>query len=613
MIKAETRLVKRLRLTGPTDSSVRRGHILVEDALRTASLPDAIGSRVLVIRSLTLPAQRTHESSASLALAIERAFLALESQAVHAEDQSADTSSVVYFKDELEPYLSLALRLSRGSSATHWFWPLAVSGWSPALPKDEALRLLLTAALRTQPGVAAAVVLIRELLERDAVRPLLGALRLQEGPALLRACGWTMANQTLVLAKTIPSLNVRQGALHWEPELTIWFQRWGPEDARSHWLAAVALAAENSGRLKDPRLMGRAREVIQAAIQTAQQLPAADQTAPTEKKRSLREEAPPLPSSEGAGPTLASDRDDGNDGDAAQNLDQRSEPQSTNREIVAAIKSEPLNERASPPKSFPSTATKESQKAPDSLSCGHRAVEPRECPEEFSPPTAYAGLFFLIPLLSKLGLPEALETNPNLIEFNLPERLLSFVGASLGIPDGDPAISFLAPAVRPAVLAELPCEFIVPVSRLKTLCHPGSLTICRMRDEPLVRTLCDSSGELTLALWRGPAPESVRALIGGEAIKHSLRPRADDFQVLLESWLVAMRRWCRAFLRIGLSDLVCRAGRVSQTSTHIDVRLDCRQADVRVRKAGLDLNPGWVAWLGRVVTFYYSYGEQGYG
>jgi hypothetical protein len=32
---------------------------------------------------------------------------------------------------------------------------------------------------------------------------------------------------------------------------------------------------------------------------------------------------------------------------------------------------------------------------------------------------------------------------------------------------------------------------------------------------------------------------------------------------------------------------------------------DVRRADVRIRKAGLDLDPGWVPWLGRVLSFHY--------
>jgi hypothetical protein len=241
------------------------------------------------------------------------------------------------------------------------------------------------------------------------------------------------------------------------------------------------------------------------------------------------------------------------------------------------------------------------------------AAQPQERPEAFPQPTAYAGLFLLIPVLSRLGFSAMLDANPHLIEHSLPERFLSLVGARLGVPVDDAAVSLLAAAARRAGPAPTRCEFIAPSIWRKGLCRRGPLVVCRVRDEPSTRALRDSSERLTLALWRGRAPENVRALIGDAPLRRSLSPRAEDLQVLLESWLVAARRWCRRFAQIGLSELVCRAGRVSQTQTHIDVLFEHRQADVRVRKAGLDLNPGWVAWLGRVVTFYYSYGEQGNG
>ena len=67
-----------------------------------------------------------------------------------------------------------------------------------------------------------------------------------------------------------------------------------------------------------------------------------------------------------------------------------------------------------------------------------------------------------------------------------------------------------------------------------------------------------------------------------------------------------MRRWCRLRARIGLADLVRRPGRVIATRTHIDVFFDPRHVEMRVRRAGLDLDPGWVPWLGRVVLFHYE-------
>jgi hypothetical protein len=57
---------------------------------------------------------------------------------------------------------------------------------------------------------------------------------------------------------------------------------------------------------------------------------------------------------------------------------------------------------------------------------------------------------------------------------------------------------------------------------------------------------------------------------------------------------------------MGLAELVRRPGRVAATRTHVDLVFDVRRADVRIRKAGLDLDPGWVPWLGRVLSFHYA-------
>lgn len=46
--------------------------------------------------------------------------------------------------------------------------------------------------------------------------------------------------------------------------------------------------------------------------------------------------------------------------------------------------------------------------------------------------------------------------------------------------------------------------------------------------------------------------------------------------------------------------------RVRHTSTHLDCHLPLGAVRLEVRLAGLDLNPGWVPWLGRVVTLHYE-------
>lgn len=58
--------------------------------------------------------------------------------------------------------------------------------------------------------------------------------------------------------------------------------------------------------------------------------------------------------------------------------------------------------------------------------------------------------------------------------------------------------------------------------------------------------------------------------------------------------------------------LIQAPARVAATASHIDVYFPLSAVRLPVRLAALDINPGWVPWLGRVVTFYYrDGGSQG--
>jgi hypothetical protein len=74
-------------------------------------------------------------------------------------------------------------------------------------------------------------------------------------------------------------------------------------------------------------------------------------------------------------------------------------------------------------------------------------------------------------------------------------------------------------------------------------------------------------------------------------------------------WLRLMSHWCRCYLGLSLSTLVTRPGELRTTPTHLDVRFSLDHSDIRIRRTGLDLNPGWVPWLGRVITFHYHGGS----
>jgi hypothetical protein len=90
-------------------------------------------------------------------------------------------------------------------------------------------------------------------------------------------------------------------------------------------------------------------------------------------------------------------------------------------------------------------------------------------------------------------------------------------------------------------------------------------------------------------------------------------PAGDDELARLE--LVA-RRWAAATAaalgepdrepRDVVASIARRRGRVDHAPGWLEIHLDLDQVDVAVRRAGLDLDPGWVPWLGTVVRFVYG-------
>ena len=110
---------------------------------------------------------------------------------------------------------------------------------------------------------------------------------------------------------------------------------------------------------------------------------------------------------------------------------------------------------------------------------------------------------------------------------------------------------------------------------------------------------------LALVLRRLDAPSDDPAwLLAGISSQDDAGAIEVDAQARL--WLSACRRWLRRVARIGVASLVIRSAAIGLTATHADIYFRLSDADMRVRRAGLDFDPGWVPWLGRVVAFHYS-------
>lgn len=71
------------------------------------------------------------------------------------------------------------------------------------------------------------------------------------------------------------------------------------------------------------------------------------------------------------------------------------------------------------------------------------------------------------------------------------------------------------------------------------------------------------------------------------------------------AWLAQARHWLRRDAGLGLASLVRRPGGIACTPTHVDLHFRLADTDLRVRRLGLDVDPGWLAWFGRVVQFHF--------
>ena len=176
----------------------------------------------------------------------------------------------------------------------------------------------------------------------------------------------------------------------------------------------------------------------------------------------------------------------------------------------------------------------------------------------------------------------------------------SVAQASAATPDRDCEVTLDTPLwadweLRPSVAAGL--LFLLPL-----LPRLGIAEV--LRDRPLLARLEFPQRLLLLVAdrIRVPRRDPVRAAI---AIARRRRcPRL--VHALLAKWMTRLQRALRRGAGMSMRALVRKPGQIAVTRTHVDAVFRLGDCDVRVRRAGLDVDPGWVPWLGRVVTFHYE-------
>ncbi len=223
------RRIRHAKLACVRDEHAWRGRVLLEDAMRTASLGDE--GRLLVVRRLDLGRIGPGAGAQKWSLRCEERFRRLCEFAVSAESPVAASSVVVFFRDVSAVWVALAVRAARGVVCGEWFWS-AARGWSPEMTSAETQRLCFSELVNIG-GIAATVRLGEALISYGSIVDFLEALERNEVAGVLpraRECGVAIA---------LPEL--------WRREIARAVTRWHPTDPRVRWIAVVAVLTMSSG------------------------------------------------------------------------------------------------------------------------------------------------------------------------------------------------------------------------------------------------------------------------------------------------------------------------------------------------------------------------------
>ncbi len=579
------RTIHRLRLRAGSEADARGMAIRFEDALRTASLPDA-GGRLVFVRRINLGRIHGSSTSMTLSLLLADAFEREHPYCMHAASEAAPDATAVWFRDALQAHTMLALRVAAGQHCSDWFWRLAVPGIAMDAAIPQRLRAIaMSLASHTEAPVALPC-WAAELVGAGHAHALIAALDATTVAALESATGTT----TGTVRTTMPEDALKSGeAAHSEfdagtaredghgiPSSASFTTVDAPFTARPAlrllraWLQAAGDSAAMAmlGLVERRDTPARRQTPASASAITAQ----ADASHRTDALSEIHASASPLPA-------------DTAERHAVQDSIEICSDERADTDAVATLRG-----------ADPETASQQAPPLiPDALHNDRRIVFT-------GVPTMVGGIGFLLNVLLRLGYAEWLQAQPEWAQRPILAQVFARALHAVSAAEDDPAWAL---AQVPTVDGPAPLMFVAPERWRSGLMSRGGLGL---RHEVANATAwTDVSGRLLLAASWGD-------LAAGLPDAAHLLPVATTASIVLNdpdrlvacAWSVAIHRWLRRYAGIGLVNLLRRPARLSFTPTHLDLWFDPARADLRIRRAGLDIDPGWLSWWGRVIGFHYE-------
>lgn len=554
--------IARLRIRGPVDMRTR-----VQRELEQASWPQAPGESWVLLRQVQV--------CAPLSGVTRRLIEQTRQQVAHAGDDN-----VVHFANLGELLAHLLADLARGVAAQRWYW----QNWSHlfALPRVQALTTLMREHLTQLPSLCVRLAQARELalvwqaLDED------GALRLaaelawragvrQPGESEITAVAALSANEILPMP--------RAAVTRWAPVL----QALPPGDARRR-LALLIVAQEAA-----PLVMRQAPAQLFArwGADIAQILGDAGVAAPS-SAGAAHAHLPPA-----AEETARVSTAGGRQGETQRNTAEKIAPGPeafTGDQLQLPLRSisanTPVNKHlaAYASNSAPETAKPEATSA----SASTRTVSG----------------------VGNEGYEVTTNTEPaRLAGTAAPEIINTHAGDAVATPAAALTLAQISPMQRRDTPAQRAFdEFHTAQGGLFYLLNFLNRGEAQALVEAHWRELQSGWAWLfrlgqELKLDEGDA---VLDFLAQQCGLENTQQLADLSPLPVRAELLALAQRWYGKVDVWRPELLALNARVQFTPSHVDVYAPLNSVRLPVRLAGLDINPGWLPWLGRVVTFHYD-------
>ena len=623
--------VRRLRIRTGDKTILPRMTFLFEDAFRMASFSGIPPNGRVFIKRLYLGNSRSSVSSRVLAAKIDEALRRIRPVMISPSMQEDISAPAVWFPDDLSPHRFLLDLLSKNHQPRAWYWQTAIKGWRPDLTRRQSYQLILTRAAEHETGIRGLSFVLEPLFEDGKLLDVLDILEPRQVSRILIGMGLPAFQEMKrrappVFEKTL-SFSPLPVSVGDAEMVTQSAGRWTLFDPRFMLLAYLILSRMNEKA--DPFQVNRLLETVSnlppiaGNIRNPQPALGSTATKPAHTPLNGMREETEKTTDDGkvlsrpiSWKTEPDASEKGNDekpvagGKAGQE-----KPVKAMRDEIENVggisQAQKITQAAEPP-----VASGPAPPGNWNLSKRNRSAHtltdmwPRY--GGFAGDLSeHAGLIFIIPLMKRIGMDTLMEDFPAYEDLDLPWRILFRCAELLGISADDPVLEFLGEKPEPSHVIP---EFTAPPEWRRILLQSASgghaFRMGRIRGMPGYRLIFAPKGRLVIGLWHPGNRARIKFWIDQARKRMGIAAsRTWSMDRLVDTMVTAMNRYCRQYAAMGLGGLIRRPAYIATTKTHLDVTFPFSQLDIRVRMAGLDINPGWVPWLGRVFQFHYVGGE----